>query len=111
MISFPTIPVEVRFSDTETWWIEVCERDSLESAINILRSYPGDTSPIRIIPFWDDLLGLKFSVLLKEYFVNKNSAIDQLNKLPRPIASEAKMLSSWDKDTVFFANPFLGRKQ
>lgn len=111
VISFPAIPVEVKFLNRETWWIEIGKKDNLEAAMNILRSYPSEMAPIRIIPFWDNLLGLKFSVLFKEYFVNEKSAIDQLNKLPQPIVSEGKILSNWDKDAVFFADPFLDSRQ
>jgi general secretion pathway protein A len=106
VISFPTIPVKVKPFKENAWWIEIGEKDNLEAAFNLIRSYPKDAPPVRLIPYWDNLLGLKFSVLLKEYFFVETFAMNRLKELPTLIASKGKILSKWDENTVFFANPF-----
>jgi hypothetical protein len=106
VISFPTIPAKDKPFKENAWWIEIGEKDNLEAAFNLIRSYPKDAPPVRLIPYWDNLLGLKFSVLLKEYFFIETFAINRLNELPPLIASKGKILSKWDENTVFFANPF-----
>jgi len=106
VISFPTIPAKIKSFKENAWWLEIGEKDNLEAAFNLIRSYPKDAPPVRLIPYWDNLLGLKFSVLLKEYFLVETFAINRLNDLPPRIALKGKILSKWDENTVFFANPF-----
>ncbi len=105
VISFPTIPAKVKLFKENAWWIEIGEKDNLEAAFNLIRSYPKDAPPVRLIPHWNNFLGLKFSVLLKEYFFVETFAINRLKELPTLIASKGKILSKWDENTVFFANP------
>jgi len=105
VISFPTIPAKVKPFKENAWWIEIGEKDNLEAAFNLIRSYPKDAPPVRLIPHWNNFLGLKFSVLLKEYFFVETFAINRLKELPTLIASKGKILSKWDENTVFFANP------
>jgi len=50
---------------------------------------------------------MKFAVILKKYFLNENAALLQLKRLPLSISSKGKIISSWDVDNVFFADPFL----
>ncbi len=106
VISFPTIPAKIKSFKENAWWIEIGEKDNLEAAFNLIRSYPKDAPPVRLIPYWDNILRLKFSVLLKEYFLVETFAINRLNDLPPRIALKGKILSKWDENTVFFANPF-----
>jgi hypothetical protein len=35
-----------------------------------------------------------------------DSALERLKRVPAELAPERKVLSSWNKDTVFFANPY-----
>jgi hypothetical protein len=61
------------------------------------------------MPYWNNREGLKFSILFREYFEEDIFARNHLNKLSPRLASKGKILSSWDTDTVFFADPLLGR--
>jgi hypothetical protein len=55
---------------------------------------------------------LKFAVLLREYFFDETSALAKLKKLPPSLAKGGKVLSMWDEDIVFYADPFLlGRRR
>jgi hypothetical protein len=49
---------------------------------------------------------LKFLILLDEHFFDETSARNRLNKLPPGLASEGRVFSEWDKDTVFYSDPF-----
>ncbi|MEA3280532.1 MAG: hypothetical protein U9Q38_08035, partial [Thermodesulfobacteriota bacterium] len=92
----------------DVWWVKIEEKDTLKDSINLLRSYPDDAPPVRIVPYWTDISGLKFAVLLRELFADEASARRQLNNLPQAIANGGKILCSWDKDTVFYADPYAG---
>jgi general secretion pathway protein A len=108
LITMPAIPVKVKPLQLDVWWVKIAEEDSLEKAISLLRSYPDDAPSVRIVPYWTSRSGLKFAVLLRELFYEEASARRQLNNLPQAIANGGKILCSWHKDTVFFADPYMG---
>ena len=110
LITMPAIPVKVKPLQLDVWWVKIEEKGSLEESINLLRSYPKDAPPVRIVPYWTNLSGLKFAVLLKGIFFDEASARSMLNNLPQAIANGGNILSEWDKDTVFFADPYTAEK-
>jgi hypothetical protein len=107
LISVPAIPATVKPLPVEVWWVNLEVKDSLDEAINILRAYPKNAPPIRIIPYWSSISGLKFAVLLREYFFDETSALAKLKKMPPSLATGGKVLSMWEKDIVFYADPYL----
>ncbi len=106
VISVPAIPVTVKPLPRDIWWIEVEQKDRLEKAVNVLREYSGKAPLIRIIPFWSRRLGLNFAILLDEHFFDETSARNRLSKMPPGLVSEGRVFSKWDKDTVFYSDPF-----
>ena len=110
LIVLPAIPAKVKPSKLDVWWVKIEEKDTLKDSINLLRSYPDDAPPVRIVPYWTNLSGLKFAVLLRELFDDEASARRQLSNLPQAIANGGKILCSWDKDTVLFADPYMAEK-
>jgi hypothetical protein len=109
-IVVPAIPTQIKPLPTHVRWVEIEKLDNLEGAIDYLRSYPIDAKPIRLVPYWNNRDGLKFSILLNECFEEDILARNHLNKLSPLLASKGKILSSWDTDTVFFADPLPNRK-
>jgi len=106
LISLPAIPANVKPLHVKVWWVKLGEKDRLDAAVNILRTHPDNAPPIRIIPYWNRQLGLRFAVVLKEYFFDETSAKNQLHRLPPELTPQGKILFRWDKDTVFYADPF-----
>jgi len=111
LIYVPAIPAPVEPLPTEVWWIKIGEEDHLDTAINRLSSYPQNAPPIRIVPYWNRRIGLKFAVILKDYFFDEASARNQLSKLLPLVSPKGKVLSSWIEDTVFFADPLLFQRR
>jgi len=109
VISLPAVPEKSKPLPMGVWWVKVGEEETLEAAIDLLRSYSDNAHPIRLIPYWNERHGLRFAVFLKEYFFDETSAGNQLAELIPSMAKEGKILSSWDEDTVLFADPLLGR--
>jgi hypothetical protein len=105
VIRFPAIPLDISPSSLNFYWIEITRKERLEDAYLFLRNNPSDLHSARIIPCWNGREGLKFLIVYKEYFKNKDSALRILKELPSGLASEAKLLNRWDSDTIFFANP------
>jgi len=108
LITMPAIPVKVKPLQLNVWWVKIAEEDSLEKAISLLRSYPDNALPIRLIPYWTSQSGLKFAVLLKGIFFDEASARSMLANLPHSVALNGNILSEWDKDTIFYADPYTG---
>ncbi len=105
-ISMPAIPVSVTGPGRNAWWVLLDETDDLNTAFDYLRTYPANAPPARMIPYWNQQSGTRFAIILKGYHADSDSALKQLKSVPAEFAPERKVLSSWNKDTVFFANPY-----
>jgi general secretion pathway protein A len=105
LISVPAIPARVKPLASKVWWVKVCEKEQLKEAIELLRAYPEAAPSIRLLPYWNKR-ELKFVILLREYFYNEADAGRQIERLPLETGAEASILSSWEKDIVFYADPF-----
>ncbi len=106
-VALPAIPANLKPLPQKVWWIKIADRNNLEEALKILKTFPDNELPIRLIPYWNSRKGIKFAVVLKKYFLNEKTARLQLERLPLSILSKGKIISSWDVDNVFFADPFL----
>jgi hypothetical protein len=106
-ISMPAIPVSVTGTDQNAWWILLDDTDDLNTAFDYLRTYPTNAPPARMIPYWNRQSGTRFAIILKEHHTDADAALVQLKRVPAQLAPERKVLSSWNEDTVFFANPYL----
>ncbi|MEJ2170007.1 MAG: hypothetical protein P8X90_31280, partial [Desulfobacterales bacterium] len=107
IIALPAIPVRVKPPEIPVWWVKVDEKDSLEAAFNILRTLPDSSPAMRLIPHWNPLDGTKFALILNEAFKDEHTARHKLQNIPAGISSNPKVMSWWDKETVYFANPYL----
>jgi len=108
-ISLPAIPARVRPLNSPVWWVKIDERDTLEAAFNLLRKYPKNTQGVRLVPYWNPSDGTRFAVLLDKLFKDENTARNQLRQLPAELASNSTILSKWEKETVYFSNPYFNR--
>jgi general secretion pathway protein A len=109
-IALPAIPVAVTLADNPHWWIRINETDTLEAGFNLLRDNPDGSLPIRLIPYWSPVSGIRFAVVLKELFKDERSALAQMAQLPPELSSKSMIFSFWNEDYVFFADPFFGQK-
>jgi general secretion pathway protein A len=109
-ILFPAIPVAVSPLPNKVWWVSIGDKDRLEDALQILRVLPKNGPQIRLVPYWNQRTGTKFALLHKKYFLHKSKALKQLQTLQSSFSSRVRLLASWDEDTIFFADPFFGRR-
>jgi general secretion pathway protein A len=110
IISLPAIHVEVTHLDRQVWWVKFDETDQLEDAYNVLRSYPENASAMRLIPYWNPGNGTQFSVVLNRLFNDEQAARHELGLMPARLLSSSEVVSSWDKKSVYFADPYFGQK-
>jgi general secretion pathway protein A len=109
-IHLPAVPTTVLPKKEKVWWILFAEDDTLETAYDYLRAYPEHAPPASLIPYWTSQSGIRFAVVLKEYFYDKESAHQRLRDMPPDLSSKGTVSALWDENTVYFANPFSGRK-
>lgn len=105
VIFIPAIPAKVKALSADTWWVQLSQKERLEDAIEALRSHPENAPPIRLIPYWKNK-ELSFAILMREHFSDETAAAKRLIELPPAMAAGATILSSWDPETVFFADPY-----
>jgi len=108
VIVFPALPLNIRPHAKPHWWVEVGRRDKIENAFNILRQNRELSSSSRLIPFWNPQTGLQFSIVLNRYYYDEESALNMRNSLALDLFTESNLISSWGKETLFYANPYLG---
>ena len=110
IISLPAILAEVSPAQRPLWWVKVGESDLLEDAYNILRNYPDNFPSMRLIPYWTPEKGTRFSVVLKKLFRDEQTARNELALMPAGLFSNSEVVSLWNRKSVYFADPYFGRK-
>ena len=110
IISLPAVQVEVTPPDWPVWWVKVIQTDLLEDAYNVLRNNPDNTASMRLIPYWTPENGTQFSVVLDTLFKDEQTARNELALMPAGLLSNSEVVSSWDRKSVYFADPYFGRK-
>ncbi len=105
IVNFPAISVSVNPIIKDAWWIKLGEKEKLEDAFDVIRDNRGGDLHIRIIPHYNERTGLKIVIVLNEYYFNKSAAVNKLEKLKKAGLPEAEVLSLWDEETVYFADP------
>lgn len=105
LISIPAVPVTVKPAGSDAWWVRIVEKNRLDEAIDILRQYPEDAPPIRLIPYWNRK-ELKFAVMLRNPFSSEADADRELQRVPPDFVANATRLSAWPEELVFFADPY-----
>jgi phage tail protein X len=105
-VLLPAIPISVKPLQTDVWWIKLGEWSLLHDAFAVLRTYPDSAPPARLVPCWQPATGLKFVVVLRQFFSNPDAARLQLNYLPPQLAASGQVTRLWTEQTVFFADPY-----
>jgi len=110
LISVPAIPANVKPPPQVVWRVKLAEKDRLDEAIEVLRSYPEGAPTIRMVPYWKPGGTVRFSIVLREYFFDETSAGERLAELPPAYSEKGEIMTGWEGGTVFFADPYLVKK-
>jgi len=108
VLQFPARQVEPAKTGKPLWWICLGQTSRLEEAVAMLRGYPSQAPPARIVGHWNQILGLRFSIVLWRASRSETKARERIAQLPSALSSTAVVLAGWDTDTVFFADPYTG---
>ena len=104
VISLPSIPAHIKPVSEGDAVVVLKSGKDLETMYNIFRNNPNwrKIPPLAFLSFWNKKEGVEFAIVIDKCFKNNKSAEEALGKLPKGVVSEAKILSRWDADTVFF---------
>ncbi len=103
-VIIPAIPAS-RDSMSKKAFIQVARAKTLMEAYNLLRSYAGSRPEVMLFPFWNRREGMVFALVVKKQFNDGKAALEALKHLPPPMPAGARVLDTWDDDTVFYHNP------
>ena len=106
VIRFPAISETEAVFQKNQWYIELERTDNLEAAFKRIRAIEKKFPTVGIVPHWNPSDGLTFSIILRDLFKDEAEARKKLNQLSGPVASRARVVTKWDEQSVFFANPF-----
>jgi len=110
VVALPAISVTVTPPQIPVWWVKIGESNSLEVAYNILRENNDSPLPMRLISFWEPQAGTRFAVVIKKLFRDEQTARSELARLPAELSINGTVATLWNENTVYFADPYFGRK-
>jgi general secretion pathway protein A len=104
IITLPSLPDGIRPVGEGEAAIALKSGKDLETMYNNFRNNPDwrKMPPLAFLSFWNKKEGMEFAIVIDKSFRNDKSAEEALGKLPKAVAPEARILSRWDADTVFF---------
>jgi general secretion pathway protein A len=99
-LSLPAVPASQGSPLPGKIWVQMAKKTTIEDAYRLLKDYPSDMPPIRLIPSWNPREGLVFALVLKKGFSNEAEARDAIQHLP----TGAKIMVKMEPGSIFFAN-------
>jgi general secretion pathway protein A len=105
-ITFPSAPASAPPANPKVHWIELGNKNSLEEAYAQLLAFEPEKKTIRLVPYWNPHDGLRFAIVLSEFFSDPLAAASGLRLLPAKLSGQSKIVSGWDVETLFFTNLF-----
>ncbi|MDI6726653.1 MAG: AAA family ATPase [Smithellaceae bacterium] len=103
-ITFPASPALTGPPRDKPVVAVVTTAPSLEEAYRLLRQTTDNLPPLRLFIYWNNDGGMTFALIYKEIFYDATTAQRALEKLPQNWSAHARVISRWDKDTVFISS-------
>ena len=101
-ISFPAIPVALTPKVEEAWWVRLTTFDNIQSAYRFLRQHWKSLPPMLIIPAKAGNGKIGMSILLEEFFMDKESAQKAIQALPAAFSDQAEALHGLNAATFYY---------
>jgi general secretion pathway protein A len=104
IINFPALKLSSHSLPPGKYWIQVASRKNLQEGYQLLKDYSDNVPNIWLFPYWNKQEGMIYAILLRDGFNDEESALRAMKQLPVQPTSDARVLSKWDNDVVFFAS-------
>jgi general secretion pathway protein A len=105
-ITIPAVPLERIPPQKRVYWVKLDESDRLQPVFDRLRKYPASAPTVKMISYWTPRKGVRFALVLKQHFSDKEAAGLQLKLLSARHEQAGQVVSSWGEDAVFFSDPY-----
>jgi general secretion pathway protein A len=104
VLNLPSVPAVIKPLKDGDIIVQIKTGKSIEDVYIFLREkYYKKIIPETIFfSYWNKKEGMIHSIVLDKCFSNTEAAEQEIKKLPALIAAEARILSHWDQDTIFF---------
>ena len=109
-IYFPAARQTVAPIAEPRYWIQLAETENLADAFDFVRSYPDRSRAVRTVPYFRPETGMRFALVLWSYYPSLEEARNQISGLPSPYGDKAKVVTLYEPDGIYYADPFQ-RKQ
>ncbi|MDZ4165229.1 MAG: AAA family ATPase [Smithellaceae bacterium] len=103
-ITLPASPAETGPPADKPFLAAVATARSLDEAYRLLWQTTDNLPPLRMFIYWNNDGGMTFTLIFKETFYDETEAQRALEKLPKNWSAQARVMSRWDKDTVFISS-------
>jgi hypothetical protein len=84
--------------------IQRARAKTLTKAYHLFRAHAGRRPELMLFPYWNQREGMVFALMLKKQFENREAALKALKHVTPLIHGKARVLDTWDDDTVFYHN-------
>lgn len=101
-INLPAAPVGSLPVNSGSYWIQLFSSNKLDETYRIFTSYPSNLPDKKLLAYRNSREGTVFSIVIKKGFKDRASAKETLWLLTPELSSSARIVDSWDEDTVFF---------
>lgn len=110
VIAFPAIPYPMTSEDRAAHCIVLEEHETLPAALQRRRELRREAEvPVRIVPHWTPVEGLRFLLTADTVFSGRQEAVDRAAALPERMAAGARIQSGWPEGTRIYSNVFASR--
>jgi general secretion pathway protein A len=104
IVNLPVLAVTSQLPAMRHYWVRIAEFKDIDEAYALLKSFPKEYPPVRLLPYWRRPEGLTFALVLHNGFEgmasDRASAIDMATKLPPVLAARARIISA-QPETLF----------
>jgi general secretion pathway protein A len=110
VIAFPATPYPMTSEDRAAHCIVLEEHETLPAALQRRRELRREAEvPVRIVPHWTPVEGLRFLLTADTVFSGRQEAADRAAALPESWAAGARIQSGWPEGTRIYSNVFASR--
>jgi hypothetical protein len=104
LLNLPAIPADISPLKEGEFIIQLANGKNMQAVHRFFQKNSIKRSVPKLIffPYWNKKEGITFAVIMDKCFNDSQEAQEAITKLPEPIAGKTKIISQWDKDTIFF---------
>lgn len=101
-ILFPAIPLRLTPLSDRVIWVLTGSAENLEDAYRFLQRHDTPETPMIIIPGHGEAERIEFTILLEQYYLDRETAQSAIAALPGELKTEAEIVVGLDRNRNYF---------